>query len=1326
MISWPTPNTISRRKHFSRVLVFCGAAAFLLLAVWLTPSSLATRGSYSSQSRVSAEPVKRQRADFVPGDVLVRFRHGRAFEGKVSLTAPANTRAQLPNEAAAGGPPREIPAELRHLNGPGAEMIEGLRLAKVSPADTLPAIEALGKRADVLYAEPNYILHADTTNPNDPRLLSGEMYAISKIGAPQAWDITQGSKSIVVGVVDEGIDTSHQDLSANIWTNPAEIPGNGIDDDGNGFVDDVNGYNFFDNTGTVFSGSASESHATHVAGTIGAVGNNGIGVVGVNWNVSLMSLKFLGPGGGSAADAIRAFNYAKQMHDLWISSNGTKGANIRVLNNSYGGGGYSQAEADAINALGQSGILFVAAAGNDAANNDTSPHYPANYSLSNVISVASTDSNDLLSGFSNFGVHTVLMGAPGSSILSTTPNNTYSIFSGTSMATPQVTGAVALLAAANPNLSVSQIRALLAFNGDPIPALAGKTLTGRRLNVFNSLQTLAANDTTPPGTVTNFQITSQTGRTVNLSWVDSGDNGAAGQAALYDISFVDQTNGAIIPLTTLAPAVAGTTESVTVTIPYRHTSGAIKLREFDKVGNEGTPASVNVNVAAQFSDPYSMGMNAPAALSTGGTALGLTFDDRYLENYALPFSFPFFGQNFTTVTISTNGNLYFSPPPKRSNGDADDVPGAVADLSQFKMIAGMWDDLDLRTSRRADADVYVVTPDPNRIIFRWQGVQFGDGTNGDPINFEIELRSDGVITTRYGAGNTNLFPVVGISGGQPDPFVINPLTSELSPLNLTNAQGAIFIPFGVSAPFTLVPVTVQTNPAGLAITVDGTSYTSPQSFVWANGSSHTISTTALQSNVGAQYSWTSWSDGGAVSHTVAPTSGITYTANFSAQYQLTMNAGPGGTVSPSSGFFNSGQVVTITASAASGFGFNGWAGFGAGSFTGSLNPATVKMDGPIIETASFVQNAVQFSAATYSVGEGGTRVNITVTRAGDASAPASVNFGTIDDAGLQPCSQLNGIASPRCDFIYTLGKLTWAAGDATPKNFSVAVIDDSYAEGNETFHVALSNPSGVSLGAQSTATVTITDNETVNGPNPIDATNFFVRQQYIDFLGREPDPAGFAGWTSTINNCSGDTTQCDRIHVSQLFYQSNEFQSRGYYVFKFYTVSFPGVPGVDRAGAGHKPDYAQFAPDLATVSGFLTDEQLEAAKDQFASDFTNRAAFTARYPTSMTATQYVDTLLQTAGVSGAFNPTTRQNLINGLTGGTLTRAQVLRQIVDSPEVTSKYFNEAFVVMEYFGYLRRDPDALYLNWLDVLNQTNDPRGMVNGFANSAEYRQRFGP
>jgi len=346
-------------------------------------------------------------------------------------------------------------------------------------------------------------------------------------------------------------------------------------------------------------------------------------------------------------------------------------------------------------------------------------------------------------------------------------------------------------------------------------------------------------------------------------------------------------------------------------------------------------------------------------------------------------------------------------------------------------------------------------------------------------------------------------------------------------------------------------------------------------------------------------------------------------------------------------------------------------------------------------------------------------VNITVTRSGDTSGSASVAFGTIDDAGLQECKTVNGIASPRCDFIFTLGTLTWAAGDATPKSFSVAIVDDSYAEGNETFRVSLGNPSGASLGTLSTATVTIADNETTDGPNPIDNTNFFVRQQYIDFLGREPDPLGFDGWTSEINNCSvnhpGHPEECDRIHVSQLFFQSDEFQSRGYYVYRFYPVAF-----------GRKPFYAEFVPDLASVSGFLTPTELEAAKAKFAVDFAARPAFLSVYnsPNSPTGNQqYVDALLSTAGVT--LSASTRQSLIDGLNNTSLSRGQVLRQIVDSSEVQSKFFNQAYAVMEYFGYLRREPDIFYLDWINVLNTTGDARGMVTGFVNSMEYRQRFG-
>ncbi len=228
--------------------------------------------------------------------------------------------------------------------------------------------------------------------------------------------------------------------------------------------------------------------------------------------------------------------------------------------------------------------------------------------------------------------------------------------------------------------------------------------------------------------------------------------------------------------------------------------------------------------------------------------------------------------------------------------------------------------------------------------------------------------------------------------------------------------------------------------------------------------------------------------------------------------------------------------------------------------------------------------------------------------------------------------------------------------------------------------------------------------------NAIDTTEFFVRQHYLDFLGREPDGPGFAGWVSTLNNCAAGDPSCDRVHVSEMFYRSQEFQERGYFAYRFYSTAL-----------GRKPDYAEFMPDLQSVSGFLTNDQLEAAKTAFVDDFMRRPEFASRYG-ALNNTRYVDALLNTAGVSS-----NRQTLIDGLNNQTATRAQVLRQIAESGDVYAKYYNQAFVVMEYFGYLHRDPDALYTDWIRALDANSaDSRRMVDGFVNSTEYRNRFAP
>ncbi|MDY3556574.1 S8 family serine peptidase [Gemmata sp. JC717] len=345
------------------------------------------------------------------------------------------------------------------------------------------ALAYYGATAGVTVAAPDEFVRVDGV-PNDPTY--GSLYGMTKIGAPAAWDVTTGNRNFVVAVIDSGVDYNHPDLAANIWTNAGEIPGNGIDDDGNGYVDDVHGWDFANNDNDPMDDN---NHGTHVAGTIGAVGNNGIGVAGVNWAVQIMPLKFLGAsGGGYTSNAIRALDYAVRM-------------GAKVSNNSWGGGAYSTAMAAAIGRARDAGHIFVAAAGNEAKNIDTNPSYPASYiqSYDNVVTVAATDSSDRLANFSNYGAGSVTLAAPGVGIYSTTPNNTYSSFSGTSMATPHVTGAIALYWSANPGLTYQQVISQLKSAVDPVAGLSGKVATAGRLNVAKmfGLASPAPGGTTP-------------------------------------------------------------------------------------------------------------------------------------------------------------------------------------------------------------------------------------------------------------------------------------------------------------------------------------------------------------------------------------------------------------------------------------------------------------------------------------------------------------------------------------------------------------------------------------------------------------------------------------------------------------------------------------------------------------------------------------------------------------------------------------------------------------------------------------------------------------
>lgn len=345
----------------------------------------------------------------------------------------------------------------------------------------LDAVESLRGDALVEYAEPDYTVTAAVL-PNDP--FFGNLWGMHNTGqtggtadadvdAPAAWDTVTGSP-MVVGLIDSGVDYTHPDLAGAVWQNPGEIAGNGVDDDSNGYIDDVRGWDWVNNDNDPMD---DESHGTHVAGTIAAAGNNGIGVAGVNWSGKVAALKFLNASNqGSYSNAIKAIQYANTM-------------GFKITNNSWLGSTFSLALSDAITESRNLGNLFVAAAGNAGNNSDVTPLYPAAFTHDNIISVAATDHNDLKASFSNYGAVSVDLGAPGASVYSTMPSNSYGYKSGTSMATPHVTGAAALLWGSNPSLTYTDVKNQILLLGNPLLSLQGVTVTGKRLNIANLFTT---------------------------------------------------------------------------------------------------------------------------------------------------------------------------------------------------------------------------------------------------------------------------------------------------------------------------------------------------------------------------------------------------------------------------------------------------------------------------------------------------------------------------------------------------------------------------------------------------------------------------------------------------------------------------------------------------------------------------------------------------------------------------------------------------------------------------------------------------------------------
>ena len=671
------------------------------------------------QSPALAQPAPE--ADFSPARVLVKFKQGQ----------DARTADRL-------------------LDRAGVRVSRTMRASRVSLLEITDkqktvkqVLTELVESGQVEYAEPDYLIQLDATYPGDPGF--GQLWGLHNTGAsggsddadidaPEAWDRATGDPGMVVAVIDTGVDYTHEDLAANMWVNLGEVV-NGIDDDGNGYVDDIHGINAITSSGDPWD---DHYHGTHVAGTIGAVADNGVGVAGVIWDVQIMALKFLDANGsGYTSDAIECLEYATLMRTVY-------GIDIRLTNNSWGGSGYSQALEDAIEAAGEAGILFVAAAGNSGLDTDVTPHYPSSYDLDVVVSVAATDHNDALVYFSNHGEVSVDLAAPGVSVYSCLPGHSYGYLSGTSMASPHVTGAAALIWGSHPDAGPAEIKQVLLDSTDPVAALTGRMRTGGRLNVASAFGACESGDpllSTLPG---------------------NGFTAELGVPFEVEVSVFD-----------CGAAISG----ATVTITPEGSSVAIDARDdgvqpdvtaddgfYTASWTPGEPGSTSLFVEAQVA-----GATLSATLegtvielpdyvvsdeeefawidASVGAFAGVVFDD---SGVVIPigFEFPFYGELHDQITVSSNGYLTFG-----TSGTTYANSPIPSSVQPNDLIAAYWDDLNPSTA----GQVYYLLEGqaPNRTLtVAWLGVAYFG--SADTVTFEVTLHEGtGDIVLQYldvGAG----------------------------------------------------------------------------------------------------------------------------------------------------------------------------------------------------------------------------------------------------------------------------------------------------------------------------------------------------------------------------------------------------------------------------------------------------------------------------------------------------------------------------------------------------------------------------------------------
>jgi len=629
------------------------------------------------------------------------------------------------------------------------------------------ALTRLKDQKLIHHAEPNYIIPIKTV-PDDPYYSTqwglantgqSEGNEDADMDAEEAWDIEKGDGSIIIAIIDTGVDYNHEDLSANIWQNQGEIAENGIDDDGNGYIDDIIGWDFV-NASSGYTGEDIDTpdndpmdrhgHGTHTAGIAGAVANNGLGVTGVAWNCSIMPVRagykdLDGSGVLESADAAQAIVYAAE--------NGAK-----VINLSWGDYQNSVLIEDAIDFAAEKGILLCAAAGNDENNN---PVYPAASENPAIIAVGGTDNRDQKASTSNWG-NWVHVSAPGEDIYSTTLNNSYKYMSGSSMATPHVSGLAALLFSYSPGISPLEVKTRIMNSVDKIDELNGYNITSGRINAYSAL---TIQDIAPYIFSINTTSTHE-GDLVTIIGSQFGDEQADGY-----VKFLPGQNAEII---------TWSNSTIVCRVPAGAQSGEVVVY---------TPTGASNGIELIILTRYYDEELVDNEFLNSGDAKGWEGDDE-IWLYNMPFNFRFFGKEYSSVYVSSNGFLDFT-------SSTSSYLNSVERIRERIMIAPFWADLIIDTSSDPEEDIYIHTPSSDSICFRWKG-ELHD--TGEIANFEAILYKDGRIRFNYGPGNNNIYPVIGISGGDTDNYHMSTLNNNK---NLESAQSVLFTPHEQSFSITL-------------------------------------------------------------------------------------------------------------------------------------------------------------------------------------------------------------------------------------------------------------------------------------------------------------------------------------------------------------------------------------------------------------------------------------------------------------------------------------------------------------------------------------------